>query len=278
LLTPFFCDAQVWLSFDDTAYKHLISIDTVHYSRNQWQVGRPVKPVFDSAYSAPRAMVTDTAHAYLANDTSVFILKLPQSFSPTHYGMPFLISLSFWYQLDIDSNAHAKVEMSGDTGHTWVDMTRDTSHFFAGMGGWPVPNLDTSTHGWQYFSVGFWSYLDSITADTTLFRFTFSCTTNDSGRDGWMIDDIVPEYYAEGFVKPTSMAERYRLYPNPVKDVLTIAAAERISGITICNLLGQVVYSRVCNSMRETIDVADLPRGLYMVRINGSVVTKFEKE
>ena len=69
-----------------------------------------------------------------------------------------------------------------------------------------------------------------------------------------------------------------RLYPNPATNELTISAPERITSIAISNLLGQTLYTHEYNSQQVQIDVANLPKGMYLVRINGSDVRKFVKQ
>src|ERR1035437_6194456 len=109
------------ITFDDSSYRSYIFIDTVDYHHNIWQVGKPHKTVFDTTYSVPNALVTDTLLPYRANDTSVLILKVPK-YSDVIGSMPFIYELTFWYQLDLDSNAKAKIEFSGDGGLTWKDL------------------------------------------------------------------------------------------------------------------------------------------------------------
>ena len=53
---------------------------------------------------------------------------------------------------------------------------------------------------------------------------------------------------------------------------------QRVNLITNSNLVGRTVYSQSCNCDKEQVNVADLPSGLYFVKVNGSVVSKFVKE
>ena len=56
---------------DSTIFK----IDT-SVAGNIWQIGKPHKTIFDSAYSRPDAIVTDTIHDYPANNLSTFAIKI----------------------------------------------------------------------------------------------------------------------------------------------------------------------------------------------------------
>lgn len=80
---------------------------------------------------------------------------------------------------------------------------------------------------------------------------------------------------------PDFNTSNLRIYPNPVTDILTISASESISKITISNLLGQKIISKVSLSSEEKIDVSSLVNGLYLVQTtigNLTKTTKFLKQ
>ena len=58
----------------------------------------------------------------------------------------------------------------------------------------------------------------------------------------------------------------YNVYPNPVKDVLTISG-EDMKQITVYNALGQMVKSINCNDNTVQINVSDLRNGMYFVNV-----------
>ena len=68
------------------------------------------------------------------------------------------------------------------------------------------------------------------------------------------------------------------LFPNPVNSELNLTSSNLISTVSIINLLGQTVFSQQYNGPQVKVDVADLPTGMYLVKINGSEVKKFVKE
>lgn len=61
-------------------------------------------------------------------------------------------------------------------------------------------------------------------------------------------------------------ANAMSIYPNPVKDNLTIAA-EAMTRITITNTLGQVMFDEQVVSNNEVINVSQYEAGVYVVRI-----------
>jgi sugar lactone lactonase YvrE len=61
-----------------------------------------------------------------------------------------------------------------------------------------------------------------------------------------------------------------RVYPNPASDVLYIEGAGSEAAITICNQVGQVVYSVQKAAPNTTLPLRNLPPGMYMVRVTDS--------
>ncbi len=69
-------------------------------------------------------------------------------------------------------------------------------------------------------------------------------------------------------------------YPNPVLDNLTIVVTYPISDLVITNITGKQMkkFTFLNAGKEQTINVSDLPAGLYLIRINGNDVRKFLKE
>ncbi len=97
---------------------------------------------------------------------------------------------------------------------------------------------------------------------------------------------VVVDPCAPLLVQNVSGAGALVLYPNPATTQLTISAPENITTIAITNLLGQTIYSwqsAVC-SLQSSVDVADLPGGVYFVIVSGDplaglrMIGKFVKE
>ncbi|WP_066758623.1 T9SS type A sorting domain-containing protein [Crocinitomix algicola] len=88
-------------------------------------------------------------------------------------------------------------------------------------------------------------------------------------------------YWSEDCNSKIPEGQELLLYPNPVKDRLTIEAVFDFSEVSLINALGQItVYKNECNCNRKLINVSDLASGVYSVLIEGkeqNVTAKFVK-
>ena len=241
-------------------YHNFIAIDTT-YHHNIWQVGAPHKTVFNSAYSGPNAIVTDTLNPYSTNDTSVFTLKVPGYYPCFPYSMDEFV---FYYQLDIDSGVTAKIEVSDDSGNHWTDLIDSLPQYYH-WNGIDTPNLKISTSGWKQFGIARQPYAPA--PDTILFRFTFITDSFVSGKDGWIIDDIYM-VYAYSHVPQVQNNNLITLYPNPSKGNIYIHSNQQNSesaSVSVLNMKGQEVY-RSDNLAANGYLNLPLPNGVYTLK------------
>lgn len=250
-----------------------LTIDTINYHHNQWQVGRPNKTFFTSAYSYPNAIVTDTLQACAPNDTSVFVLKL-QKAAWLEMG-----EFSFMHRLSIDTGDLAIMELSPDTGLHWINVLSDTIYHFDFGYGAPKPDFSVSTPGWQNVKLflAYSTIFPPSAVDSFLFRFTLITGNSSAFRDGWMMDNFKIGYEGEGIAQ-LNTDQKLSIYPDPVKADLHIDATNTIRQVTISNVLGQVLYTKSNKTNNVSIDVSSLPAGMYFIKTNGSTTGKFLKE
>ena len=83
--------------------------------------------------------------------------------------------------------------------------------------------------------------------------------------------------YQTTLVKEVIKQSSIAIYPNPATTELTISSTDKITNITITNLLGQTFYNHIYNTEKIQVDVANLPKGMYLIKVNGSEVRKFVK-
>ena len=81
----------------------------------------------------------------------------------------------------------------------------------------------------------------------------------------------------EGYVSVEEMTnETYQVYPNPVKDVLTVEG-ENLEQVSVFNTMGQLLKTVKCNGNVVNVNVSDLQNGMYIVNVidnNGEVSSK----
>ena len=171
-----FCQFEWIINFEDSTMFDRIVVDTLENPSNIWQIGQPSKENFNSAYSGPNAMITDTLNSYPINDTSSFIIKHYRAGS---WGVSnYELTLQFWFKFDSDSiNDYGTVEASFDNGLTWINLLiEDSIHYLNWIEQKPV--LTGKSNEWQHFALDLvhLSY-EYVYNDTTLFyRFTFTAT------------------------------------------------------------------------------------------------------
>ncbi len=253
-------------------YRNFITIDTVNYHNNKWQIGRPQKTIFDSAYSLPNVIVTDTLNAYPANDTSSFILKLPKNDTWRYWEGGPLYTLGFNYQLNIDSNAFVRFEMSEDSGKNWI-LAKDTIQYaipyrYSWSTPGEMPELTKSTTGWTRFNI--FRHLvgvDTTGYDSVMFRFTIISDSAFTGKDGWEIDDINFWYWFES-TPQLQNPNLISLYPNPSKGNIQLhsnAVLSKKATITVYNMGGQGVYKSDKLPQDGNLHLS-LPDGIYTLK------------
>ncbi len=68
------------------------------------------------------------------------------------------------------------------------------------------------------------------------------------------------------------------IYPNPTSSSITISAPDKISTVSITNLLGQTLFNSKNDAKEISVDVSGIPSGIYLIRINGLELKKFVKQ
>ena len=62
----------------------------------------------------------------------------------------------------------------------------------------------------------------------------------------------------------------FTFYPNPVKNILNLSYNQEISVVEVFNLLGQKVSSNKINANAAQVDMSNLSKGAYMVRVTSN--------
>jgi hypothetical protein len=248
---------------------------------NQWQMGLPSKPFFDTAYSVPNCILTDSILPYSPSNTSSFIIPLHDEGG----GMMFNRGIRFWHKFQSDTLLDGGyIEFSYDYGETWFNVFDHTTlypefEFYSEnlyeaadtlMGG---THAFTGTSDWMYTQLQFiWAYpIKTDIPDTLLLKFNFISDSSDTGKDGWMIDNISSFYAIFGGLDELDLLTSLHIYPNPSNTITSINYAKHNNetyALNVLNMGGQslIQMSGLIGST-VSLDTRKLPKGIYEVQI-----------
>jgi hypothetical protein len=158
------------------------------------------------------------------------------------------------------SNDALQVRVSVDCGNTW-----DTVYNKSGTALATAPNASTAftptASQWRTDSANLAAYAGQ---PEVLCMFT---SISNYGNNFYVDDIFIGDLSTDIF---ESISGSIHIYPNPVKDVLTIVPANDLyTGITLRNTLGEILFQNE-TYMKETpvsIDVSSLARGCYFITV-----------
>ncbi len=204
-----------------------LRIDTSQ-SGSIWKVGIPSKTFFNSSYSHPNAIFTDTGY-YPNNNYSYFDLIIKD----TQYGWFGWGEgiLGFWHKYDTDSLLDGGyITVSYDGGNIWKNVINDSIAI------WTIPtNFYSSTdtikgnipafsgynNEWTFSQIyWFWNGLTKDwPQDSLIVRFYFKSDSINNNKEGWLIDHILFNgYQVTGNVNDKIINSPVNIYPNPGRD------------------------------------------------------------
>lgn len=270
----------LYVQYDYTKYEILMG----RHLNNIWQVGKPQKSFFDSAYSAKNAILTDTLNPYPQDAYSYFDVKL--------YNMGGLdggevCDFSFWHKYQTEKGkAGGYILASIDNGTTWnkiIDSNNrlnfcEVCQFTQANGLYKYTDtLDNgisaftgTSKGWEQV---FWLFgtfaVKRQPFDTLILRFIFQSNNSTNVADGWMIDNI-NLFTASGSGVYENTTTNLSIYPNPAQGSATLQTTngEDIENITIKNVLGEEVYTQKAIKQNAiTLNLSYLPKGCYFATV-----------
>lgn len=90
---------------------------------------------------------------------------------------------------------------------------------------------------------------------------------------GYHVDNVTP-FDGTNSVN-TVVVESLEIFPNPASDMIVVENLEKSSILTIYAISGQIIRQETLSS--TTIDVSNLNKGLYIVRVDSGKVTRQSK-
>lgn len=271
-----------WITYWDTLTFEQsiqqIEIDTAQ--GNLWQIGIPQKTIFDSAFTAPYAILTDTINSYAVNSNSSFVFKFdPASYYEVH------TTLKFKHKFDTDTLLdYGLVEVSYDSGATWTLLAGDTTYDLwwgrenSFYGVVDIMKPSGKSQGWvtDYYM---WTWFYPVAKDKPEWdywpdhlwvRFTFISDSIQNYKEGWMIDNIevFAEYYSG--IDDKTKSNQLKVYPQPANDRLIIDyenTNNECLSVSIYTLSGKCLKTFYPDRNTIDLDVSFLENGLYIYRI-----------
>jgi len=253
----------VYLNFENRDTNNYIFVDTPLIN-NIWKIGEPVKSNFDSAYSIPIAIVTDTLNVYPINTTSSFIFKI-ESNDYTY--------IRFMHKYDTDSLLDGSIiQISYDNGANWINILKDTISSISLINFYSIsdtiqsimsePGFTGNSGGWINSQIHF-THPINLT-----FRFTFVSDGIQTNKDGWMIDN-----FFFGAIRTTiverKLFSQVNIYPNPANNKLHIKFDHpTLFTYSLYDLTGmELIVSNKAFLNKAQVNTESLTPGIYFLKI-----------
>ena len=268
----------------DTTYGEIfMKIDT-SYNDNIWQIGEPEKSLFDTAFSSPNVIITDTINTYPPNNTSSFTMKI-NNLDDFYSG---ILAVQWVQKLDFQPNMDfGIIDYSVDGGDDWINPFSDP--YVYNFYGYNEMNVGETIDGrvgftgvdtnwrdiWLCMDISWLSTFDSI-----IFRYQIVSDSMDDGRDGWMMDNfyVHPTWFHTINENPGS--EYLKVYPNPNNaGIINIQAIKTndfhlIQKMELRDAQGALIRTFGEAPTKFWIDISDLPPGTYLLKIETNLKTE----
>ncbi len=158
----------------------------------------------------------------------------------------------------------------------WKSVISDVGIKLISSNGWAqveikVPN--TVINEWEELTFDFSEYVNPPSEQGQLDQIAIFPDFDLEGRDQ---DNII--YFDNitfGVVTSVSTKQnrRFQIFPNPVVNQFRIDGVENIANVRIFNIIGQLVFSQFDGA--SSVNISNLTRGVYMVRVENSNGEKF---
>lgn len=279
LLFFHFSNAQYYVQYfegADTSIHNSVIVEIDPDTANIWQIGEPNKIIFDSAATVPNAIVTDTINNYPVNNTSRFIIRILNDFTP--WG---IFALQWMQKLDLDTiEDGGYVEFSIDHGLTWENAFNNP--YVYNFYGYQSENVDTLSNGDFVFTgkdttwANIWLCFDlswmSTFPDTIIFRFTLKSDYIDNANEGWLIDNFIAQYTWIHTIKKQEPTGYLNVYPNPSNGIIKIETEKLnqfhiIEHMELVDMKGRIVEQWKNIPTKFWFDSTKYSDGLYLLNV-----------
>ncbi len=256
---------------------------------NTWQIGAPQKTYLNAAWSQPQGIITETSIPYPVNTNSTFSFVI----NSKSLKLDFATYISFMQKYDTDTLVdRGIIEASYNGGGVWCEL---------GNTGWTCPDgpaliswdqdsavashkkynhlavTSGKSDGWLFSRCHlYWIIFDNapggIIPDSVMVRFIFTSDGSASGKEGWLIDNIVFGYedYFTGVSETPVSHSSLAILPNPVtgQSALKYDPSGQPVNITIFDRAGRLISKTTnVNPGNFKLNRQDFTPGLYLLKV-----------
>lgn len=183
-------------------------------------------------------------------------------------------TLSFRARWEVEPRFdYVEVQASADNGNTWTPLCGKYSKPGNAYQDYQQPIYDGFMFPWVREEI----ILDNYANQNLLIRFMLK---SDWGNeyDGFFFDDLKLEVLqTTNAVSEIGNEIEFSVSPNPASSMIAVIASGAKQSLIICNLLGEKVGSQQLAIGKNEIDISNLHRGVYFVKVtdeNGSFGVK----
>lgn len=245
-----------------------------------WQIGTPSKLRFNTAFTQPRAILTDSALSYPINDTSTFMVPIGLNWFNNG-----ILAVEWVQSLDLEEDKDfGFVEFRTSDTAAWSNIFDnnyvynvfgfDSANVKQHQGRWGFTGLSDRDNVWVCLDL---SWLWQVSpSDTVYFRYQIISDSIDSQQDGWMLDNFSAHLTAFHTINENKTDAFLQLSPNPSKGIVNISArktgtVQYIESIELVDLKGMVIKRWGLSPTKFSIDLSDQAAGTYILRINSNL-------
>ncbi len=234
---------------------------TVNFESNDWGTTA-------ASFQSPGRSITDSPNGDYENNLNSSI-QISENIDLTGATAA---SISFYTRFDIEPNFdYVQLEISIDNGLSWEPQCTGLTTIGNSDQAEGQPLYHGTLLNWTFEEVNLDQYIgESITA-----RFKL-VTDNFVVADGFYFDDLQinvlnPSNLSVG---DSAFAKAFAIYPNPVRNTLTIQSQQTQYSITVHSILGQEIIQQ--NTQKETtnVDLSNLKTGIYFVTLESLTETR----
>ena len=230
---------------------------TGNFENNGWETTT-------DTFVSPSSCITDSANGnYQNNANETIALSEPINLSGATAA-----NVTFYAKWEIENNFdYVQFDVSIDGGSSWVAQCGLYTNEGSSNNSQPTgePLYDGIQEDWVLEQIDLSDYLGEL----VLVRFQL-VTDNGVRADGFYFDDL--EFNVTGDVLSVNNVQtsQFVVYPNPVKDQLTVNTLLENYSLQLYTIQGQLLRNKKDLSGAQSIDYSNLSSGMYLLRLTSA--------